>query len=346
MKTLIGVLVTAVVLSGCGAPSDRERERPKAAPEGEEVGQAEQELLSLPDPTPVLQPVQRAQPITLSTMTPLVGFHGTVVAINGTNFLPQPLLRHAYRFSNDSPTSPPLAVTILSGTQIRVTVPAGSFGGRLCLFAALTNVRGVCTTSQFTVGDPNGRLRITNNAQTDLITARINNQEWLTSVISPAGFREFHPVTPGAYSYSIGIGFGPFAGPAANREICAFNSTVAAQVVANATTTVVVPALNIPQLLGHCGNSDYNSTYLDDNGQYRTVTLRFIGATNRWEFREGNTLLGSGTVSTVSFAANSPAVTFNLTGAGWGNIVTSFPYDNFVAGPASDLLQFSRVGAW
>jgi hypothetical protein len=332
MKTLFGALGVVVVLSGCA---------PSAEP-AEEVSDSDQELtLGGPQLPLVPRPVG---PITLTTLAPLVGPTGTVVTVNGTNLQQQ--LRQIYRFSNDPLTSPSLPATILSGTQVRVTVPAGSLGGQLCVHSIVTNARSACTTSSFTVGDPDGRIRMTNNSQASIISARFNNAEWLApTVINPGGWGELYPVTVGQYSYRLSIGFGPFAGPAAGREICALTSNGALTVPANTTTNITAPPLNIAQLLGHCGTVDYSSTYLDDNAQLRTVTLRFFNA-GTWQFREGNTVLGSGNVSTISYPANSAFVTFQLAGAGWANVTIGFPYDTFVAGPSGDTLIFERAAAW
>lgn len=339
MKTALKVLIAVVVLSGCGPA-------PESPGAREEVGRAGQELL-IAQPQPQLPPLVNAHPpISFTSMTPLLGFTGTGVTVTGANFTGQ-TLRPVYRFSGDPVSAPELAVTVVSATQLRVTVPAGSLGGRLCVHSVLTGAVLTCTASAYTVGDPNGRVRIVNNAQTDLISAVFNGGERLApNVVSPGTSRDVAPVTPGAYSYSIAIGFGPFAGPAANRQICAFNSVGPLQVPANATTTITVPSLNVPQLLGHCGFVDYQANYLDDHGLPRQVTLRFIGAANRWEFWQGALLLGAGPVNTVAFPLNSPAVTFALGGAGWADIITSYPYDTFVAGPAGGTLLFQRVGAW
>ncbi|MFT3706925.1 MAG: hypothetical protein QM817_04580 [Archangium sp.] len=328
-------------LAACGV----EAEQGTFVPPGTEapaLAKSESELLILdPVPEPTTPIGGTPQPVVLTTLSPTINFTGTPVTVRGSNLIRPPTsLIIRYRFENDAAY---LSPTFVSSSELRVTVPAGSRGGRLCGFQLGQQV--VCTTNSFTVGNPNGTVLMVNDAQYSVRSARFNGVEVLApQSIGAASSASFTPVTPGNLSFASDIAFGPAAIGVSNRVICGFNGV--ASVAANTTTTLTVPRLNVAQLLGHCGVSEYRANYLDFNGLPRQVTLRFDSRTNSWSFLEGNQLLAQGSLTVVTWPNEGPAVTFALTGAGWPNVTVMAPFVSFIAGPAGDQLLFTRVGNW
>lgn len=329
MNALRSLVVSLVALfTACGVPEE---------PLPDERASSQAEL--------VLPPIiQLPSAPTLRTLSPSIGWSGTVVTLTGTNFIT--LAPHAlasiYRFENSTTT---LQVTVVSDTQARFTVPAGATGGRVCRSSILSSTPTSCTTNAFVVGDPNGRVRLDNRTRAELISARLNNVEVLAPQRVAGGTtRDVYPVVPGAYAYRLDLGFGPFAGPAANRVICSVNGN--ATVSANTVTPLWVADLTVPDLLGHCGTVDYAANYVDDAGLPRVLVLRFEPTTNRWSLRDGQTVIGSGAVQVVAWTPGSAFVTFRLAGSGWADIDIGYPYEMILTGPPNQVLGFQRATLW
>lgn len=329
MNALRLLVVSVVALfTACGVPEE---------PLPEERAST-QDALTLP---PL---IQLPSAPTISSLSPSIGLPGTLVTLNGVNFvnLAPNSLASIYRFENDTT---PLQVTVISDTRARFTVPSTSRGGRVCRSSILSATPTSCTSNAFVVGDPNGRVRLDNRTRAELISARFNSREVLApQTVASGTTHDIAPVTPGNYGWELAVGFGPFAGPAANRVICSINGTMS--VPANTTTPLWVADLTVPDLLGHCGTVSYVANYLDDRGLPRQVTMRFEPAGSRWVYLEGNTVLGSGQVTAVVWNPGSPFVTFRLNGSGWSDVVIGYPYAIFNAGPSGQVLAFTRVGNW
>jgi hypothetical protein len=241
------------------------------------------------------------------------------------------------------PVSAEADFTVLSGTQIQVTVPQTAGTGKVHLEQAarifVEQSSFAFSPSEFEViredaevdptpdPTPGGQpvLRIVNNAQYDLVDLRLNGQQVIVneSLVTPPGFAIEIPFLSGGQvqiQANTGFGIGDVL----------FTFTVTRVIAATGVTDVGVPAVTVPQLLTNFSASRDWSTdlFVGDDGQFHVLTLRFFSNGGWAHILDGAQTIEQGGVALVSWPPNGLGVTFNMRPG--ESVQTFFPWSSFL----------------
>jgi hypothetical protein len=309
-----------------------------------------------PDPEPA-SPAPGVTPFLVADNAPrITGFSpasaepGAVIIIQGQNFLRDrdgdlwdgnPPWRLFFRRVGRLPLGTPADFTVLSNTQLEVTVPQNAGTGKVHLEQAarifVEQSSFAFSADEFEVVSaevdptpsptPGGQpvLRIINNAQYDLVDLRLNGQQVIVneSLVTPPGFAIEIPFLSGGQvqiQANTGFGIGDVL----------FTFSVTRVVAATGTTDVGIPAVTVPQLLTNFSAARDWSTdlFVGDDGQFHVLTLRFFSNGGWAHILDGTQQLETGGVALVSWPPNGLGVTFSTRPG--ENVQTFFPWSSFL----------------
>jgi len=305
------------------------------------------------DPVPGFSPLLVADNAPRITgFSPASAEPGDVIIIQGQNFLRD---RDGDLWSGTPPwillfsreSRPFLGAraefTVLSATQIQVTVPSNAGTGKVHLeqaarifseqsafsfsptaFEVIREDAEVDPTPDPTP-DSQPVLRIVNNSLYDLVDLRLNNQQVIVNdaLVTPPGFAIEIPFLSGGQvqiQANTGFGIGDVL----------FTFSVTRVIADTGTTEVSVPPVSVPQLLTNFSASRDWSTdlFIGDDGQFHVLTLRFFSNGGWSHILDGAQTLENGGVGLISWPPNGLGVTFSMRPS--ENVQTFFPWSSFL----------------